>query len=67
MLAAPPASRLRHTSPPTRAEWIEIAGASPAYLFFQSPPTRAEWIEIMIINTLVNYAPAVSAHTGGVD
>ena len=36
------------TSPPTRAEWIEIEKDGLQIKVPVSPPTRAEWIEIKI-------------------
>ena len=54
------------TSPPTRAEWIEIEKDGLQIKVPVSPPTRAEWIEIgrPVPPAIID---SVSAHTGGVD
>ena len=38
------------TSPPTRAEWIEIEKDGLQIKVPVSPPTRAEWIELHFIH-----------------
>ena len=48
-------------SPPTRAEWIEIARSPARGDCGRSPPTRAEWIEIA--SYIFNIQPCVSPPT----
>ena len=45
----------RGSSPPTRAEWIEMVSRADADSRpLRSPPTRAEWIEISIDSDTYN-------------